>query len=108
MLAAPLISVQIVPFGLDCHCKVHVPVPPVWVAFSVIEPPTQMTGAFVVIDTEGSATTIMVLAALVTSQPEVDCVTTTRKSEFAVRTGVVKEAALVPTFVQTPEMSRCH
>ena len=40
-LVAPLMSVQLlVPFGLDCHWIVHVPVPPLVVAVSVTLPPS--------------------------------------------------------------------
>ena len=64
--------------GLDCHCTVHVPVPPFGVAESVILPPTQIVGAVVTTDTVGSATTTTLAVLLVVWQPRVDWVTMTR------------------------------
>ena len=68
---APKISVQVVPLGLDCHCTVQVPVPPLGVAFNVTFPPIQTLGAVVVTDTEGSATTLIVAVSMAVGQPVV-------------------------------------
>ncbi|MBV6429600.1 MAG: hypothetical protein KIPDCIKN_04160 [Haliscomenobacter sp.] len=53
MFAHPL-----VPVALDCHCTVHVPVPPLGVAVNVTLPPTQTVDEDGVMLTEGSGVTV--------------------------------------------------
>ncbi|MBV6425715.1 MAG: hypothetical protein KIPDCIKN_00205 [Haliscomenobacter sp.] len=53
MFAHPL-----VPVALDCHCNVHVPVPPLGVAVNVTLPPTQTVDEDGVMLTEGSGVTV--------------------------------------------------
>ena len=57
---APLISVHVIPSGLLCHCREHVPAPPVGLAVSVTAAPTQMVLAEVLMVTLGIAVTTTV------------------------------------------------
>ncbi len=59
MFAHPL-----VPVALDCHCTVHVPVPPLGVAVRVTLPPTQTVEEDGVMLTEGSGVTVTLAWAL--------------------------------------------
>ena len=53
MFAQPL-----VPVALDCHCTVHVPVPPLGVAVKVTLPPTQTVEADGVMETAAPSITV--------------------------------------------------
>ena len=59
MFAHPL-----VPVALDCHCTVHVPVPPLGVAVNVTLPPTQTVDEDGVMLTAGSGVTVTLAWAL--------------------------------------------
>ena len=65
MFAHPL-----VPVALDCHCTVHVPVPPLGVAVNVTLPPTQTVDEDGVMETDAPSITVtLALFDVAASQP---------------------------------------